>query len=671
MLTQKENKMSVLTKTYNTQAEHLYKELEKINKTGLFPFTDKRTGTPYTFQTQQDTLKSLFENKFTISVCGVVKAGKSTFLNALLFGEKILPAFYTPMTAKLTFLEYTDKPQNYFKATFYTPEEFKELKQYLEQNDPKALEQLEKRLQTVAEKYGEYAQNWIGQTPVEVMDLSQLGSFVSDPAAEDKQDNNAGQYTPFVKDVTIYIHHPDIKNIRIVDTPGLRDTNIINSKETQKWIGKTHALIYLFPAKGASESDLDFLLKEIKTSVSNRLFVINRIDSYNNMADLEKVKQRFRQYGLEPRFKEEGLFGPEETFCGYSSLFVLTEQMIAKNSETDAFIRKRMELQKSQGFIWNPDHLEEKLEAKLYHPRDKERLARCKESISNIYTILINNREIEKINLEETIKDLNSSDEDLKKQLKEAQTFNKEWIEKNEEIEKNLITRISTICSNFEEDILKVFEAFQDQHMKQYCSIRDLRRSIALLRHPLERLEFNVRQVIKKFKYKIEELSVFQKNELDKFCTNHNLETNIVEKFLSTISFDIKIPIENICQELMDKVPANFFTQFFHNSKNVEADTLAKLSKQLTRVCECIKNTLLDEKAQEGYQMNLKISRDKLGEEINKRFEKKDKSLKTSQAEKLQKKAACNARISELNQEISKIKDMEKEFKWAEIGEKL
>ena len=121
----------------------------------------------------------------------------------------------------------------------------------------------------------------------------------------------------------------------------------------------------------------------------------------------------------------------------------------------------------------------------------------------------------------------------------------------------------------------------------------------------------------------------------------------------------------------MDKVPANFFTQFFHNSKNVEADTLAKLSKQLTRVCECIKNTLLDEKAQEGYQMNLKISRDKLGEEINKRFEKKDKSLKTSQAEKLQKKAACNARISELNHEISKIKDMEKEFKWAEIGEKL
>ncbi len=663
--------MSVLTKTYNAQAERLYKELEKINKAGFFPFTDKRTGTIYTFQTQQETLKILFENKFTISVCGVVKAGKSTFLNALLFGDKILPAFYTPMTAKLTFLEYTDQPQNYFSATFYTREEFNELKQYMQRHDPNALDLLEKRLQSVAEKYGEYASNWIGHTPIEVRNLSQLGQFVSDPAAEDKKDNQAGRYTPFVKDVTIYIHHPDIKNIRIVDTPGLRDSNIINSKETLKWIHKTHALIYLFPAKGASASDLDFLLKEIKTSVSNRLFVINRIDSYNNMTDLEKVKQRFRQYGLEPRFKEEGLFGPEETFCGYSSLFVLTEQMIAKNLETDAFVRKRMELQKSQGFVWNPDHLEEKLEAKLYHPRDKERLSRCKDAMANLYTILINNREIEKINLQETIKDLNTSAEDLKKQLIAAQTFNKEWLGENTKIEKSIRDKIFNLCITFEEKLGTVFKQFYEQQMKQFCSVRALRRNIVQLHAPLEELERNARQVINKFRNQMEEISVFQKNELDKFCTNHNLQTGIADKFFTTISCNIKLPIENICQDLMEYMPSNFFTQLFYNSNNLESDIIAKLEQPLFKIREQIKEMLFKEKAQEKYQMELKVSRDKLGEEINNRFEEKDKNLKTSQAEKAQKKVACNNRITELNQEIAKIKEMEQEFKWTGIGEKL
>ena len=68
----------------------------------------------------------LHDEKFTIAVCGVVKAGKSTFLNSLLFGRDILPAFDTPMTAKLTFIEYTDKA-NYATITFYSKEEWAQL----------------------------------------------------------------------------------------------------------------------------------------------------------------------------------------------------------------------------------------------------------------------------------------------------------------------------------------------------------------------------------------------------------------------------------------------------------------------------------------------------------------------------------------------------------------
>ena len=47
-----------------------------------------------------------------IGVIGAVKAGKSSFLNALLFqGREVLPKARTPMTAALTKLSYSPTPK--------------------------------------------------------------------------------------------------------------------------------------------------------------------------------------------------------------------------------------------------------------------------------------------------------------------------------------------------------------------------------------------------------------------------------------------------------------------------------------------------------------------------------------------------------------------------------
>ena len=50
-----------------------------------------------------------------LGVVGAVRTGKSTFINSFLFGRRVLPAFDTPWSAKLTFVEYTDK-KPYFEA---------------------------------------------------------------------------------------------------------------------------------------------------------------------------------------------------------------------------------------------------------------------------------------------------------------------------------------------------------------------------------------------------------------------------------------------------------------------------------------------------------------------------------------------------------------------------
>lgn len=60
--------------------------------------------------------------KLNIGVVGQVKAGKSSFLNTLLFdGQEILPKASTPKTATLTKMEYAEK--NIMQIEYYSPEE--------------------------------------------------------------------------------------------------------------------------------------------------------------------------------------------------------------------------------------------------------------------------------------------------------------------------------------------------------------------------------------------------------------------------------------------------------------------------------------------------------------------------------------------------------------------
>ena len=57
--------------------------------------------------------------KLNIGVIGQVKAGKSSFLNTLLFGGKeILPKASTPKTATLTKMEYAEKKYNSDRILF-------------------------------------------------------------------------------------------------------------------------------------------------------------------------------------------------------------------------------------------------------------------------------------------------------------------------------------------------------------------------------------------------------------------------------------------------------------------------------------------------------------------------------------------------------------------------
>ena len=100
---------SAITQDFDKNWSIIIDAFKEQKEKGLFPFSYSSSSEGEQLITEesfQKTLDTLHDEKFTIAVCGVVKAGKSTFLNSLLFGRDILPAFDTPMTAKLTFIGF-------------------------------------------------------------------------------------------------------------------------------------------------------------------------------------------------------------------------------------------------------------------------------------------------------------------------------------------------------------------------------------------------------------------------------------------------------------------------------------------------------------------------------------------------------------------------------------
>ena len=79
-----------------------------------------------------------------VGVVGTVKAGKSTFLNALLFdGEDFLPKAVTPMTAALTRLTYSETPKA--KVTYYTTYDWENIQKQDRQYNKRIEQELERR----------------------------------------------------------------------------------------------------------------------------------------------------------------------------------------------------------------------------------------------------------------------------------------------------------------------------------------------------------------------------------------------------------------------------------------------------------------------------------------------------------------------------------------------
>lgn len=276
-----------------------------------------------------------------IGILGVVKAGKSSLINSLVFkGKSVLPKAITPKTAALSILEYKDTLSA--EIIFYSDDEINEMKEEYEQYKIKLEEYKNEELEKLQDDYYDEDEIEFLQTQALSLATSRLANNLTLKASYDnyskileninympKQENlkiipnseeelglklqeytsNDGVYQPFTKEVKIFIPKDELKDIMIVDTPGIDDSVRSREKRTKEYLHKCDVVFVLFRASKFLTSTESNFIKMLKEKNENReIFIIaSRIDEifedeneFGNIANLDdlntKIKNRENTY---------------------------------------------------------------------------------------------------------------------------------------------------------------------------------------------------------------------------------------------------------------------------------------------------------------------------------------------------------------------------------------
>ena len=528
---------------------------DKIVESGVLPVGNEADGTLVTKESLRTELDGLRKGVYTIAVCGGVKAGKSTLLNSLIFGDSVLPAFDTPMTAKLTFIRHA-KGAPKFEAEFYDKDEWKQIVDSCSDEERK---ELSDRLEICAGK-GVLKNSYIcspRRPPIVGHKLKEeLPSVISDPM------NGLGKYTPFIKSVTISIDHPALEGLQIVDTPGLNDSNEINSNETAKWVREAHAVVYVLETRGASDSDVEFFqLYFPSTATEARVFVQNKIDSDPNYAS---AKSAIRKYGQEQKYKDLGLFGPQETICSYSSLAVLIQKKQAAGLELTEDEVFQIETNIPEDFAGNPDNLEVKLAEKLFSKEGSVRINKGCGLLMSVYRSAIVKNEADIASYERQISDCDKSAGEISNEIEKYEKYEKKIDQtsedKREEFDNYLAERLEELQDILDEKAKRILDMVSSEAEKCGGSDFSIRACVPTALSTAKRKAFSdVRKKASAIRGDIREKLKAIREDLNDSAVEAGIMDRVV---IRSVAVDVRDKVQSAIDgidvngdELYDKVP--------------------------------------------------------------------------------------------------------------------
>ena len=215
------------------------------------------------------------ERKLNIAVVGRVKAGKSTFLNAVIFGGKhVLPEAFTPKTATLTKIEYA--AENSLDVEFYGADDWQEIERLAQSSagdeSTRAAKELVQSVRNNGIDTAEILSR--GRTVEKFSSENELAGRLNPYVGED------GDFTPLVKCVTLKINKAELEGISIVDTPGLNDPVISRTQKTRDFLGLCDVVFFLSPASQfLDQSDVGLLRAQLpQKGVARLILICSRFD---------------------------------------------------------------------------------------------------------------------------------------------------------------------------------------------------------------------------------------------------------------------------------------------------------------------------------------------------------------------------------------------------------
>ncbi|WP_152057752.1 dynamin family protein [Aliarcobacter butzleri] len=239
----------------------------------------------------ENTHNYLNDQKFSIGITGVMNAGKSTMLNALM-GREILGSAVVPETANLTIVKHN--PTDNAKVYYWNEQEWDRIKKSASQ-----LESMKDFVEETNKIFGDNLKNYI--RPVsrfDEIDIKDLSSYTSAEAS--------GKKCNLVKYVELGSKLDFLSDgIEIVDTPGLDDPVIQREEITKEYISQCDMMIHLMNvSQSATLKDVEFIIDALLyQNISKLLVVITRADTVSKEQLDEVIK--YTKTSIEKQLKAQ------------------------------------------------------------------------------------------------------------------------------------------------------------------------------------------------------------------------------------------------------------------------------------------------------------------------------------------------------------------------------
>lgn len=224
--------------------------------------------------------------EFQIAIVGVMKAGKSMLMNALM-GVEIASVGINPETAALT--KFRSASGYYVKVRFHEAEQWKKLCESAQKSSQSGEGSL--RYFIELPEVQTLSKEWVGH-----VDVQEVCDSVEDLKEKVKRWTSAQSSEHlFASEVEVGIDHklfnmPD--EVVFVDTPGLHDPVQYRSDITKEYIKKANAVLIAVPTAALTAEGLGTIttvLDYIGSSKEKAYIVATQKDKLNSSNDCEKV----------------------------------------------------------------------------------------------------------------------------------------------------------------------------------------------------------------------------------------------------------------------------------------------------------------------------------------------------------------------------------------------